>query len=879
LDRERQADKTPWWLLLLRAAAVGAAIIGFAGPVFNANPLQPGAGPLLVAIDGGWADARDWSERVARAAELIEEAARNGRPVALVQWADTQQPAVFQTADAAASRLAALQPKPWLPDFSVWPQALPEGSFETYWLSGGLGLAGQDDLLAALKQRGEVGIYTTPRPVYGLLGASFADGAVVIKALRTPAGDATQQEVIARGPDPAGIDRELARGTLAFSAGAQNAEARLILPAELRNRIQRFELLGQASAGAVALTDDSLLRRKVALIGGGASREGLQLLAPTHYLRQALEPMAEVMDGGLADVLPAKPDVIVLVDVAKLTQTESDGLLDWLEEGGLLLRFAGPKLAASDFARTELDPLMPVLLRQGGRAVGGSMSWGEPKGLAEFPENSPFYGLPVQADVTVSQQVLAQPDPELADRVIASLADGTPLVTRRSVGAGEVALFHITANAEWSNLPLSGLFVQMLERLSVTRRMSADAPGDLAQQLGKSEVWQAEKVLDGFGQAADAGAVAGVTGDVLARALTLGPAAQTPPGIYAGNERRIAVNALSDETQLNAAVWPVGTRIEGMEIQVEHAPKGWLLSAALVLFGVDILAALWVSGRLLGSRNSVKLGVMLVAVLLMPAPQAQAQIPDDIRAIEATRGVVLAHVITGNKALDDVANAGLIGLGDQLAARTSIEPEAPMAVNLETDSLEFFPFLYWPVTPQQPIPSAKAYAKLNSFLRSGGMILFDTRDGDVAGMGGGTAEGQYLQLLAEGLDIPPLDVIPPDHVLTRSFYLLQDFPGRFNAPELWVEASAPDAALEDGMPFRKLNDGVTPVIVGGNDWASAWAVTPGGVQMFPVGRGNAGERQREIAFRFGINVIMHVLTGNYKSDQVHVPALLERLGQ
>jgi hypothetical protein len=202
-----------------------------------------------------------------------------------------------------------------------------------------------------------------------------------------------------------------------------------------------------------------------------------------------------------------------------------------------------------------------------------------------------------------------------------------------------------------------------------------------------------------------------------------------------------------------------------------------------------------------------------------------------------------------------------------------------MAVNLETDSLEFFPFLYWPVTPQQPIPSAKAYAKLNSFLRSGGMILFDTGDGDVAGMGGSTAEGQYLQLLAEGLDIPPLDVIPPDHVLTRSFYLLQDFPGRFNAPELWVEASAPDAALEDGMPFRKLNDGVTPVIVGGNDWASAWAVTPGGVQMFPVGRGNAGERQREIAFRFGINVIMHVLTGNYKSDQVHVPALLERLGQ
>jgi hypothetical protein len=81
------------------------------------------------------------------------------------------------------------------------------------------------------------------------------------------------------------------------------------------------------------------------------------------------------------------------------------------------------------------------------------------------------------------------------------------------------------------------------------------------------------------------------------------------------------------------------------------------------------------------------------------------------------------------------------------------------------------------------------------------------------------------------------------------------------------------------MPFRNLNDGVTPVIIGGNDWAAAWAVDNRGVALLPVGRGFAGERQREMAYRFGINIIMHVLTGNYKSDQVHVPALLERLGQ
>ena len=139
--------------------------------------------------------------------------------------------------------------------------------------------------------------------------------------------------------------------------------------------------------------------------------------------------------------------------------------------------------------------------------------------------------------------------------------------------------------------------------------------------------------------------------------------------------------------------------------------------------------------------------------------------------------------------------------------------------------------------------------------------------------------GQKLQRLARPLDIPPLEPIPEDHVLTRTFYLLQDFPGRFSGRGVWVEAAPADAEKVEGMPFRNLNDNVTPVVIGGNDWAAAWAMDEMGNPMFPVGRGYAGERQRELAYRFGVNLVMHVLTGNYKSDQVHVPALLDRLGQ
>ena len=73
------------------------------------------------------------------------------------------------------------------------------------------------------------------------------------------------------------------------------------------------------------------------------------------------------------------------------------------------------------------------------------------------------------------------------------------------------------------------------------------------------------------------------------------------------------------------------------------------------------------------------------------------------------------------------------------------------------------------------------------------------------------------------------------------------------------------------------NDGVSSIVVGSNDWASAWAVDPQGRYMAsPVPGGN---QQREMAYRFGVNLVMYAFTGNYKADQVHIPAILERLGQ
>jgi len=448
------------------------------------------------------------------------------------------------------------------------------------------------------------------------------------------------------------------------------------------------------------------------------------------------------------------------------------------------------------------------------------------------------------------------------------LQDGTPLVTRKQLGDGQVILFHVTANAEWSNLPLSGLFVEMLERLAVSTRTTAPTKAELAGQI-----WQPHEVMNGFGDLRKGDDLPGIAGERLAEAIV---GADLLPGIYGNNDRQVAINVLTAERRLAPAAWPVSIAVETMAAAAEQPLKAVLLAAALVLMMLDVIATLWLSGRLFGPRGGVITTGLLVAMIVFGTPHdGQAQ---DETALRATRETVLAYVITGDSKVDATSEAGLFGLSATLNQRTAIEPDDPIAINLETDELAFFPLIYWPITDSQPIPSDAAYHKLNTYLQSGGMILFDTRDANLGGFGS-TPSGRRLQQLAAALNIPALEPIPLDHVLTRSFYLLQDFPGRHSRSEVWVEAAPRDAVKVEGMPFRNLNDGVSPVVIGGNDWASAWAINRDGQALYPVGRGYAGDRQREIAYRFGVNLVMYVLTGNYKSDQVHVPALLERLGQ
>ncbi len=875
---EETPARTPWWLILLRLAIAGLVILALARPLLNPATQLTGSGPLVLVIDDGWAAARHWQARRGVLDDLLGQAERAGRPVMVLSTAPDElerPPSATGLLSAAEARrlVRGLKPKPWPVDHSGALAAIERlnlpGSAHVVWLSNGLddGMAGA--LAKRLQKLGRLDVLRdAPADLARLLLPPKSEGlALTLRLRRASSAGPGAATVVASAEDGTLV----ASGELTFAAGEAEAQARIELPVEMRNRITRLSVENENTAGAVFLLDERWRRRPVGLVSTGPVEDAQPLLSEIYYLERALEPYTELHRGAVAELLQRDLAVLVLPDTGALPGEDRKLLENWIERGGLLLRFAGPRLAEAGAARTpgDAEPLLPVRLRGGDRRLSGVLTWDQPARLAPFDAKSPFAGLTVPQDVLIRRQVLAEPTLDLGERSWARLSDGTPLVTAARRGEGWVVLFHTTANTDWSNLPLSGLFVEVLRRLVATSQ--GVRGGDLTERpLPPLET------LDGFGLLGPPSATALALDRETLDTGRIGP--RHPPGYYGARGLRRAHNLIAAEPPLKALeALPAGVRDGRYTRDRETDLKSWLLAAALLLALADLVIALGLRG-LLARRIATGPGgaaALLLAVLL-PWDPAGAQTgartgaasTDDARALEATLQTRLAYVRTGVPAVDEVSHAGLSGLSRVLQLRTSIEAAAPLGVDLTRDELAFFPLLYWPIVPQQRDLTEIAVRKLNDYMRNGGTILFDLREvtGGARIMGRTSRAGVALQRLTRGLDIPPLAPVPSDHVITRSFYLMQEFPGRYSGGTLWIEATE-----------ARINDGVTPVLIGANDWAGAWAIDDGGRPMFAVVPG--GERQREMAYRFGVNLAMYAMTGNYKADQVHIPFILERLGQ
>jgi hypothetical protein len=886
--KEETPSRTPWWLTALRLLAAALIILAAAGPIWDPQTgLAASNTPLVILLDDGWSAASSWDIRIKAADELIANADSARRGVAIVPLSEPARDITIMPAGNARVALRQLTPKSYsiervetLPAVERFLKAT--GDCEIAWLSDGVDTGRGPEFLEALsKTIGDRSLTVfeggAPSPL-ALVAAENAAAKMTVKVLRADSGIATG---IVRAIDLKGSP--IGEAGYTFAPQDRETEAAFDLPVELRNDIARLEIAGERSAGAVQLLDKRWRRRAIGIVSGSSSDTAQPLLASTFYLTRALAPFADVRLGdrgapqqAITQFLDQKLPMIVLADVGTLSPEIRERINAWIEQGGVLVRFAGPRLAQAD------DDLVPVKLRRGGRSLGGSLTWEKPQHLASFAADGPFAGLPVPKDITITRQVLAEPDAALATKTWASLEDGTPLVTGEHRGKGLVSLFHVSGDMRWSDLPMSGSFVEMLRRIVDISGYTSN-PGAGVASEGTTETVAPLRTLDGFGAFGPPPSTAKpLSADFRDRATS-----EHPPGFYGPADGPLAVNTLAAADRI--------VPLDTSALKARHATytnaeprdlRGMLLASALALFLIDAIVVAMLGAGIAGllrrraaAPAALVLALIMSAMLMMPSP-SRADDKDDF-AIKATTQTRLAYVVTGNADVDSIVKAGLSGLTLFLAQRTALEAGEPVGIDPAHDELAFFPLIYWPIVPGAAKPPQDAINRIDAYMKQGGTVLFDTRDAIEAPPGdGGAAQTPGMQALRDllsSLDVPELEPVPRDHVLTKTFYLLRDFPGRFTSGQTWVETLPRDDDDEAASHPARGGDGVSPIIITSNDLAGAWAIRPDGQPMLPLTPGEP--RQREFAFRAGVNIVMYTLTGNYKADQVHAPALIERLGQ
>jgi hypothetical protein len=837
---EQTRERAPLWLLLLRALILMLAIIGFARPSLAPQAAASASGATLIVIDDGWTSAAFWTDVRATALDSIAQAERGGGAISFLLTAPetpARAPEEVFTPAAARAFISRLEPKAWRPDRADAARRLAQTDTHyahILWIADGLNDAGARAFAETLRGRGPVAARVPLVTAHAIANAETSARGVEIEARRAASAAPETLAIAAETLE----GRALGAAEARFAPGDALARTHIALPPEIAARAARVRLTSETSAGATRLLASGAGRPFVGLVDPGGDAQAL--VSDVFYLDRALSPYAGLERGNVEALIRANVQAILAPDAARLTAADRASLERWVRRGGLLVRFAGPRLA------NQADELLPVRLRPGARALGGALAWEQAQGIAPFADESPFAGLSPPADVLVRRLVTAEPISLEQASVWASLADGAPIVTAAPRGDGLIVLYHVGAGPGWSDLPLSGLYVDMLRR---TLAFAGRTERAETQQGAAAGPYVAERLLDGFGVLAPTGGEAVAVPAERFASARADPDA--PPGLYVRGGLSSAINAARGDEQLAGLDLPAGISRARLGQRVER-PLAWaFLGAAAVLLALDLLISLYLAGRLPRLPRRASPGVaMLAFAFLFTAPDAHAQQGDPTLVLR------LAYVRTGDSNLDATSRAGLEALSQTLRDRTAVEPGPPIAVDLARDDLSALPFLYWPASNTPARLSDAAIENLGHYLSIGGLLLLDTRE-----LGRAAPRGREpAALMLAGLGAPPLEPVTTDHVAARAFYLLRGFPGRIPNARLWAESGAAAAS----------RDGVAALFIGDGDWAAAWS----GRADLP-----GGARQRELSLRFGVNLVMVALTGNYKADQVHVPALLERLGR
>lgn len=862
---KKSSQKTPIWLLLLRMLIILILVLTLSDPYINLSKTFKSNSNTIIIVDDGWSSASNWGSYQKNAKNIIKEIKNNNKGVYIISstLVNKKQPNLsLMSYKEANVFIDNLQPNPWQIDRAELIKAINKKNLNenlnVFWIRSNLNkskvLTEEYFYNFLIKKYKNIEIISPENNIKIINKPTLKYDSIIISLTRFK-NDIVDEKSSIR---ITGLNNKIIyEKELTFLNKSLQTEEEIFLPIEILSQISKVNIKNESNAAATYLFDDKWRKKRISIISDDNNYDSKPLLSSIYYLKKALSPYGKILISDIENSINLNSSIIVMPDRGKIDPILKNKLLKWVKKGGLLIRFAGPRLANS---KTDLLPIK--IDAKESRYMGGALTWESPLTFAEFDKNSIFYGIKIPQEVKIKRQVIANSSYSSEKLIWARLEDGTPIVSSSKDEKGWLVLFHTTANNEWSNLPISQLFLSMMNRLTMLGK-------------GYDERLYTEKLplkmyLNGYG---------GITKPTYKANIAINqhdqlyyPSYSMPPGIYGNTSIAIALNLAGTIEGSDKNNSFLGSEILSKKNYVPDTInlKNFLLYSLILLFLLDTLIAFILKSKMINIFNlkfnlkkKYNLFILTFFVILFNSNYLEAE------TYKYINNTSLAYINTGDLETDNISHLGLLSLSKKLSKRTSIEPSYIVGVNINYDEIYPFPFLYWPVINNQIVLKKNTVFKIKHYLRNGGIILFDTQDNfnyDNSLVKKSNIRAQNLRDTISQFDVPTLVRIPKRHTINKSFYLLKSHPGKWNDGDLWVESS-----------FSDSKDSVSSIIIGSNYWSSAWALNDNDEPIFPVIPN--GEEQRELSYRFGINLTMYAMTGNYKSDQIHNKAILQRLGK
>ena len=845
--------KIPFWLLVYRLILIILIILFFCEPYLNISEKKSdeNVNNYIIVADIGWSISKEWDKFKKTVNAISIEAEKKNKTVSFYHsnTADNFKPKVFKSSKDINQYLKNLNPVPWQFEKSYLKEIIKNN--DNFKNNKVFFIFSKFDRKNYSKQIEDL---------------DFIDKKVKNKILIDPVESIIFFKNINISKE--NIKFEIARHALLkpntkFTIRITNIKNQLVFkkdfmleknqsvfyynekfPLKVMNQMHKIEIVEQNHAGAKYYFDDYSKKRKIGIFAENYSYKENPLLSPVYYLEKSLKEDNILTIGSLDYLIKLNCSVIIVPDKGNIPEKDHLILSNWLNNGGTLIRFSSTKLAKSNANFLPSSNLFMSV-----RNVGRTLSLAEMLKINPFKKTSIFHGLPVPKDIVFKKQLIVDNDNSNL-QIVASLSDKTPLVSLGKRNRGKVFLFHVTANNDWSNLPISSLFAGMLQRIILLSEKN------ITESITNLSL---TKEINSFGDLKNT--IRNYTVKDSAVLKKVAPSKKFPPGIYENKELTVALNLsnkISDKHFKNSFDKRYRILSNFTEQIIDLRP--FLIKIILLMFITDMIISMILQNHFkFISFFYKKKSIMSIFFFLILFVNS-----DSVYSENLLNDTYLAYIKTNDEKLNAISYSGLNTIKNLLETRTSVSPKAVIEIDIIKDPIYSIPFLYWPLSKDLIEINIKTETKIKNYLANGGMILFDVIGFSRENFSLENSKFKKIENFLSSIEANNLTPITKDHTLTKSFYLLKKFPGRWDNKNLLIESSN-----------LEVNDGVSSVILGFNDWASAWALDNNNNPIFPVVPG--GERQREISYRFGINITMYALTGNYKSDQIHFKSILNRL--